>query len=164
MLSDYELIITDRTLKFRMDRHVARTTNSNDCWEWQRYRLPAGYGMIGVGGRKGRLFLSHRVAFMLATGTSIESSQLVLHDCGNPPCCNPNHLHLGDKRLNAKEAVDRGLLIPRKGERALSAKLTEAQVLEIRADPAPHRVLAKKYGVGKTIIGSIKNRKKWKHL
>jgi len=66
--------------------------------------------------------------------------------------------------LNAREAVDRGLLRPRKGEEATSAKLTEKQVLRIRADPAPHRVLAKKYGVGKTIIGSIKSRKKWKHL
>lgn len=164
MLSDYELIITDRTLKSRMDRHVARTTHPNDCWEWQRYRLPAGYGMIGVGGRKGRLLLSHRVAFMLATGTSIESSQLVLHDCDNPPCCNPKHLHLGNHKTNSREAVDRGLIAPHKGEDAGAAKLTKAQVLEIRADPTPHRALAKKYGVGKTIIGSIKNRKKWKHL
>lgn len=164
MLSDYELIVADRTLKSRMALHVAKTSSAKDCWEWRRYRLPAGYGMIGVGGRKGRLLLSHRVAFMLATGTSIESSQLVLHDCDNPPCCNPNHLHLGNKKLNAREAVDRGLWRPRKGEEAATAKLTEAQVLEIRTDPTPHRALAKKYGVGKTIIGSIKNRKKWKHL
>lgn len=164
MSSDYELILSDETLQSRMERHVVKTKSTKDCWEWRRYRLPAGYGMIGVGGRKGRLLLAHRVAFMLSTGTSITSTQLVLHDCDNPPCCNPSHLHLGNQKMNSREAVDRGLIVARKGEDAIAARLTEAQVLEIRADPAPHRVLAKKYGVGKTIIGSIKNRKKWKHL
>lgn len=42
-----------------------------------------------------------------------------------------------------------------------SAKLTEEQVLEIYHSPESNRKLAKKYGVGPTAIGSIKNGKKW---
>lgn len=48
------------------------------------------------------------------------------------------------------------------------AKLTEAQVIEIRNIYAGGGItqseLASKFGVGHTIIGSIINRRKWKHI
>ena len=153
------------TLQQRLEYYTDRTGGPDSCWEWTGTRMPAGYGNLGWRNVEGRykIWLAHRLAWEASFG-SIPRGNLVLHDCDNPPCCNPKHLHLGDKKTNAREAIDRGLLTPLRGEKSGAAKLTETQVLEIRTDPAPHRVLAKKYGVGKTIIGSIKNRKKWKHL
>lgn len=50
------------------------------------------------------------------------------------------------------------------GERVSTAKLTEADVREIRASDEMGITLAAKYGVNKATISSIKLRKKWKHI
>lgn len=52
----------------------------------------------------------------------------------------------------------------RKGERSINAKLTEVQVLAIRIDPRPHRVVAFEYSVHPKTVSAIKRRLKWKHL
>lgn len=50
------------------------------------------------------------------------------------------------------------------GERHPNAKLTEAQVLAIAADPRPNQQIAPDYGVTDVLIGRIKRRLSWKHL
>ena len=156
------------TLRQRLDFYRDMSGGPDSCWTWQAFKLPKGYGQLGW---KRKLELAHRLAFAEANGfiapdgtLLLEPSVLVLHQCDNPPCCNPNHLRAGNKRDNALEAKERGLLRILKGEDAAHAKLTEAQVLAIRSDPRTHRAIAAEYGVGKTVIGSIKNRTKWKHL
>lgn len=44
------------------------------------------------------------------------------------------------------------------------AKLTDADVLAIRADPRPYPVVAAEYGLNRESIGFIKRRVTWKHL
>jgi len=70
----------------------------------------------------------------------------VLHKCDNPPCCNPWYLRLGTDAYNRADKMRRGRQ-PRGdksgmrthpesrpyGERHLAAKLTDAQVVAIRA-------------------------------
>lgn len=55
-----------------------------------------------------------------------------------------------------------------RGEKASKAKLTEKQVLEIRAAYVPYKMsspkLAKKYGVSHPTIQAIINRESWKHI
>ena len=56
---------------------------------------------------------------------------------------------------------------PARGERQHSARLTEQQVLDIRAESAkgiPRNVLAKRYGIGKTTASKIINRITWRHI
>lgn len=48
------------------------------------------------------------------------------------------------------------------GERSPSAKLTAAQVLEIRADPRRQRVIAAEYGVVQQQISRIKRGQRWR--
>lgn len=51
------------------------------------------------------------------------------------------------------------------GEARSQAKLTEAQVLEIRrADGVTHRELAARYSVSESLIGQIRQRRIWKHV
>lgn len=158
----------DWTLRQRLDFYLDKSGGPNACWPWTAFRLPKGYGQLGW---KGKLELSHRLSYAEEHGLIdvdgtllIDPKELILHECDNPPCGNPAHLHKGDKKKNAQEARDRGLLKIAHGQGAGAAKLTEIQVLAIRKDLRTHRAIAVDYGVGKTIIGSIKNRTKWKHL
>lgn len=48
-----------------------------------------------------------------------------------------------------------------KGERSGSARLTTAQVIEIKADTRTHQQIADHYGVARTTIGAIKRGKNW---
>lgn len=65
---------------------------------------------------------------------------------------------------NIRHARDTGLRPPLRGERHGRAKLTSAQVKEIRsATGVTQRDIAAKYGVGRTIIGEIRRGEAWTH-
>lgn len=53
---------------------------------------------------------------------------------------------------------------PLSGERNKSAKLTEAQALEIKRSREPLLVLAARYNVSIYTVWAIRTRKRWKHL
>ena len=61
-----------------------------------------------------------------------------------------------------------GLLNPAKGEKQGASKLKEFQVREIRAKYIPRiytqEMLAKEYGVYRTVICKIIKRETWKHV
>jgi hypothetical protein len=77
------------------------------CWEWQGFRLPKGYGTIGVGGRAGGKQLAHRVSYELEYGL-IPEGLLVCHSCDNPPCVNPKHLYVGSYADNLTDMHRKG--------------------------------------------------------
>lgn len=74
------------------------------CWLWTGARSGNGYGAVK---RDGRMQPAHRRAFELVHGP-IPDGVWVLHECDTPLCCNPAHLHLGDRSRNMKEAAARG--------------------------------------------------------
>lgn len=130
------------------------------CWIWQRAIQRCGYGKAKFGDK---IQSSHRIAWQLAYG-NIPTDAWVLHRCDNKLCVNPEHLFLGDVKSNtadkvAKQRQNRGELVPQ-------SKLTEAQVLEIRARwPAETQAsLAREFGVTRPKISLIVNRKNWKHI
>lgn len=134
---------------------------SDDCWEWLAYRNPCGYGRVRLG--PAGKFYAHRIAYYLATGKQ-PGSLCVCHHCDKPGCCNPVHLFLGTDADNVADMVAKGRLGPREGVSNGSAKLTEAQVLEIRASNATGVALAAKYGIYQTTISDIRLRRRWKHI
>ncbi|KKK93890.1 hypothetical protein LCGC14_2688380 [marine sediment metagenome] len=69
------------------------------CWEWTRCRTDKGYGQVRVHGKAWR---AHRLSYTINVGP-IPDGLFVLHDCDNPPCVNPAHLHLGDHSQNLIE-------------------------------------------------------------
>ena len=136
-----------------------------ECWLWNGSTSTAGYGRTKIDGRSEN---AHRVAYLLANG-EIEDGLSVLHHCDVRSCVNPTHLHKGTHSENMTECFERGrmphlALISRRGNRRGAAKLTEAQVLDIRSRGAclPVSALADEYGVSKWTIYSVLQGKSWK--
>ena len=137
----------------------------NGCWEWtasERDGGGRGYGGFWLDGKWRK---AHRASWILEHG-AIPVGLHVLHHCDNPPCVNPDHLWLGTHADNVRDmhAKGRAASNPQPGESNGHAKLTEADVLAIRADSRYHRVIADEYGVTQPLISLIKNRKRWSHI
>ena len=76
----------------------------NGCWEWMRSKNTKGYGEVTVLGEKWivtRLMLTLHVR-------RLRPGELACHVCDWPPCCNPVHLFIGDKAINAVDKVEKG--------------------------------------------------------
>jgi DNA invertase Pin-like site-specific DNA recombinase len=90
----------------------------------------------------------------------------VLHHCDNPPCIEPTHLWLGTNLDNIadRKAKGRASLAGRSGEANHYARLTGAEVREIRrlaAEGESQRALARQFDVAFQTIGHIVRRERW---
>jgi len=114
-------------------RH-ADISDENNCWEWKAFKNAKGYGQTKIGGRSGKLILSHRLSWVINFG-EIPEGLHVCHKCDNPSCVNPNHLFLGTNLDNIKDRVSKGrshriwLKVDR--EKQPRCKITNKQIIEI---------------------------------
>ena len=131
---------------------------NGDCLEWSACCFNTGYGKTWAYGKP---WLTHRLALHLE---GIDpTGHFVLHSCDNRRCCNPAHLRLGTHEENMRDMVSRGRQA--RGSNAGTAKLTEQQVLEIRAIRGMTQdAIAERYGVSHDSISLIINRKNWTHI
>ena len=60
-----------------------------ECWLWQRALNHAGYGVVGIGGKRARL--AHRAAYEIYVGPIPEGKELD-HTCPNRSCVYYGHL------------------------------------------------------------------------
>lgn len=72
------------------------------CWVWNQTLTAHGYGQFG------RAKKAHRESYERAHQVTLTPEEKVLHSCDNPPCVNPQHLHLGTQQDNMREMVERG--------------------------------------------------------
>lgn len=124
-----------------------------DCWEWQGTIAKNGYGRIGSN-------YAHRFSAALH-GLDI-TGKLVCHTCDNRMCVNPKHLFTGTARDNIFDMVVKSRHA--KGERKRQAKLTNAQILQIRSAPGKQRDIAAEFGISQSRVSIIKSGKAWKHI
>ena len=146
-----------------IDRFWSKVNKTDNCWEWTTGLNKNGYGHFHANGEDIR---AHRFSFQNHHNRLIEDGMCILHSCNNPICVNPTHLSEGTNAENSKYMVQTGRSF--KGEKNPASKITEAQVLEIRAEYAKgettHRKLGKEYGICHSIICDIINRKTWQHI
>lgn len=135
---------------------------SDDCILWP-YAKARGYGNFE---KEDKCILAHRYICELAHGAAPTLKHEAAHACGNPACVNPQHLSWKSHKDNEADKILHGTLAC--GERHGRAKLTEAAVLEIRAEYANGNImqkeLADKWNVGQALISFIISRKNWKHI
>ena len=162
------------------------------CWVWTMKPGQGGYGQFKIR-RLGRGWTAHRLAYLIEYGPFPEHLH-VCHQCDYPLCVRPSHLFLGTIRANMLDAAMKGRMrrgdnhyartnperlargersgahqhperIPH-GSNHRDARLTEAQVTEIRERFATHHetktALGLEFGVTRTAIYEIVTRKRWK--
>lgn len=133
------------------------------CWEWQLATTEWGYGLLKRSQKQRR---AHRVSYALWRDLEVDDPSLkdlfICHKCDNPPCCNPDHLFAGTPKENLQDASQKKRMVW--GAKSHYAKLTEAQVLEIREMDGTHKQIGDLYGISRSAVGLIKNNVNWKHL
>ena len=140
------------------------------CWIWTKASLHYGYGGVvwyPHPGAKHVLTGIHRVAWILTYGP-IPPGLHVCHTCDNPPCIEPLHLFIGTNQDNLRDAYLKGRYHSRniaRGEAHRSAKLTAAQVSELRSLRAAGvslRTLGARYGINSGTVSRAATGKTWK--
>lgn len=148
------------------------------CWLWVGYRDPKGYGRLNVGRHVGEVYyakleFAHRLTWELTYGaiSPLLGAPWVLHRCDNRACVNPSHLFLGTPQTNnADRWLKGGYAGQSKGEDNYRHKLTNEQVLEIRATCTPGKRpfryidLARKFNVSNGTVRLAYLRVNWKHI
>lgn len=129
------------------------------CLVWP-FSRSKGYGQAKI---DGRLMWVHRYVCAKVNGEPPTLKHEASHNCGNgrSGCVNPNHL---EWKTHAKNMADKFVHgTHHRGERHGQAKLTEADVREIRrlkGTRTPSE-LAERYGVAASTIRHIQVRATW---
>ena len=144
-----------RTLAERFWRHVQRGA-PNECWPWIASRTRGGYGQLGLEKKTVR---AHQVAYFLTHGAW---PLVARHTCDFRPCCNPKHILNGTQRDNMRDMAERGRCVDHRGVCNPRARLSAADVVQIRSANASARDLATQFGVSTNHIWRIRSGAAWK--
>lgn len=176
----------------RLSRYFwPRITKTETCWLWVGPADPDGYGRVQFG--KDRIVLAHRLAYELASGEALSSSDIIGHTCDTPSCTRNDeqgvyevegviiprfgHLFKGTTADNNKDAAAKGrtargvrhktALYPEtilRGADHPNAKVTAEIVRAIRASSESGPVLATRFGINRATVNRIRRGEAWGHL
>ncbi len=134
------------------------------CWVWTA-AFSNGYGHIRIGDRMRK---AHRVSYLHHVGSipflDSHNGMCVCHRCDNKKCVNPEHLFLGSHADNMRDRDKKGLGVPFPGELNGRSKLTNQDVIAIRADTRTLQAIADEYGMSNSHVSQIRSRKRWAHI
>lgn len=134
------------------------------CWLWTRaVRKDRPLDRYGSFRFQGKNRSPHRISWTLANGP-IPVGMLVCHHCDTPECVNPAHLFLGTHADNSADRHRKGRTRLALGEQVGSSKLTNQQVLEIKASTEGTKSTARRYGVSESTIYCIRTNRQWSWL
>lgn len=159
---------TDKTL---WEQYELKFTKGgpDECWPWQdKSRDKDDYGIFSYRDKEGKKNVTVRAArwgWEQLNGP-LKDGEVVCHTCDNPPCQNPAHWFSGTVKVNNNDKMAKGRHRVHSGETHGNAKMTWAQVREIRRLYATgdwtHQALADRYGVARRTISHIISGNRWK--
>ena len=140
----------------------------NGCFEFTGWIHKSGYGQLRY---KGKICGAHRLAYALANNIPVQQlmpTDLVLHACDNPICCNPAHLSLGTPQDNSNDMVARNRAAKPKGQLHPNSKLTDTAVQDIRnlynTKLYTQKQIAVMFGISHQQVSKIVNKVRWDHV
>lgn len=130
--------------------------SDNGCWEWQAALNKPGYAVVW---HNKKLHLGHRVAYELWIG-QIPDGLFVCHKCDNPRCMNPDHLFIGNDKMNQDDSVKKGRHrhCVFYAENNPTAKFTNNEVRWLRSCKMSGYKLSKILGVSRGTINKLRRR------
>jgi hypothetical protein len=158
-----EILLTERNIR-NFWRHVD-VRGPDECWPWTGHVDRNGYGHFSAGGA---MRYSHQVSLVVsgAQRPNAPANQALHGDtCTTRACCNPTHLRWGSVRDNMDDRQRLGRTAHLIGEQSGTARLTEGNVLYIRASPEISGLaLAAMFNVTPSTIVHVRKRRSWAHL
>lgn len=137
----------------------------DECWPWVGAKEWAGYGKFCMHDKSMK---ANTWALIIAgVPRPDRPNHLALHSCDNRLCVNPSHLRWGSHQDNANDRTQRRGNYSRLnlcGKTQSVAKLDAVSAREVFLAEGRHKDIAEKYGVSRTLVGSVKNLKVWAHV
>lgn len=127
------------------------------CWEWIKSKNKYGYGQITF---KNVNTNSHIMSCVVKHRRKMEKGEIVRHLCDNKICCNPDHLKIGTRGENGRDAFCSEYIT----EHSHRIKLTPSDVTDIYQSHKKVTDLMIEYKVGMTCIYNIRRGKSWKDI
>jgi hypothetical protein len=151
----------DASLRDRLSTHFeikrVSPTLPTACFVWTGATYTNGYGEVGN-------CYTHREAYKLWIGP-IPPGRLVMHKCDVKACIRPGHLKLGTHKDNTADMIAKGRKVVARGEDHGAAKLTWAEVREIRrlhGEGIRHAEIAKKFDTSPAYVSLIARNGVWR--
>lgn len=140
-------------LKERLLEKIVKVENG--CWNWTGMFRPDGYGMIWRDGKGAR---AHRVAYELLK-EPLKGGDILCHKCDNRACCNPDHIFVGTRADNVRDAASKNRMPL--GSKHWNSRLTTEQVQIIRsAKYVTNAELGRQFDVNSATISRIRSGKR----
>lgn len=135
----------------------ARTVTDPEtgCMEWQGASSPTGYGKVRY---EGKAQDTHRVSWMITNG-DIPAGMMICHKCDNRICVNPNHLFVGTRSDNMRDAWNKGRLDMSKALENHPTSIPDASIIrahELLEQGVPAIRIAAMCGISRQTVGHIK--------
>lgn len=142
-----------------------RDHHGTECLIWPFGRTGNGYAVVRMDFKQKSMQTASRAMCEVAHGMPPHPWYEAAHSCGNGSggCVNPLHLRWATPLDNRGDKLRHGT--QSRGSSSATAKLTEAQVLEIRSMPdLPYSHIAKQFGVSAGTIRRIRKGIDWSWL
>lgn len=143
----------------------SRCEEVGDCLEWQGHISATGSPRMYYDGK----MQSARKLVLKARGKPCEvpPKHKLMTTCENPRCVHPSHLVIAPMAKFVRDRLVPGtnhLLRSAKIAKArrAGAKLSHADVAEIRASTEKDHILAERYGVSRAYVSSIQLHRRWR--